>query len=89
MLIGSHDFSASISSSADKAVQDRAMNGENHILDFYYNICISAAPPRFRFGGGDTLGGRPRKGSGGGAPRTPENFRTFSKNFLIANNALF
>ena len=26
--------------------------------------------------------GRPRRGSGGGAPRTPENFRKFAKKFL-------
>ena len=38
---------------------------------------ISEAPPGFRFGGGDILGGRPRRGSGGGAPRTPENFENF------------
>ena len=28
-------------------------------------------------GAGNTLGGQPRWGSGGGAPRTPENFRKF------------
>ena len=26
--------------------------------------------------------GRPRRGSGGGAPRTPENFRKFANNLL-------
>ena len=36
----------------------------------------------FGSGGGDTLGGRPRGGPGGGAPRTPEKLRKFSKNFL-------
>ena len=36
----------------------------------------------FGSGGGNTLGGQPRGGSGGGAPRTPENFRKFSKNFF-------
>ena len=30
-------------------------------------------------GGGNILGGRPRRGSGGGAPRTPENFENFQK----------
>ena len=45
---------------------------------------ISAAPPGFRFGG-NTLGGRPRRGSGG------QIFSKFFKNFLkeIAKNALF
>ena len=33
----------------------------------------AAAPPGFRFGG-NILGGRPRRGSGGGAARTPEKF---------------
>ena len=28
---------------------------------------------------GNILGGRPRRGSGGGAPRTPENFENFQK----------
>ena len=46
--------------------------------------------------GGDILGGRPSRGSGGGAPRTPENFenlqkfRKFAKNFKkITINAQF
>ena len=33
-------------------------------------------------GWGNSLGGQPRVGSGGGAPRTPENFRKFSKKFF-------
>ena len=44
-------------------------------------ICYNyaAAPPGFQFGG-NILGGRPRRGSGGGAPpRTPEKFENFQK----------
>ena len=33
----------------------------------------------FGSGGGNILGGLPRRGSGGGAPRTPENFENFQK----------
>ena len=45
------------------------------------NQFTSVALPGFWFGG-NTLGGQPRGGSGGGAPRTPENFRKISKNLL-------
>ena len=38
------------------------------------------------FGEGGIQGfGRPRMGSGGGAPRTPENFRKFAKKFSEEN----
>ena len=40
---------------------------------------VAAAPPGFRFGGGNILGGRPRRGSGGGDPRTPANLLKFQK----------
>ena len=54
---------------------------------------IPAAPPGFRFGGGDILGGRPRRGSGGGAPPPPgrQKMLKISKKFLkkIAKNWLF
>ena len=50
----------------------------------------AAAQPGFRFGG-NILGGRPGRGSGGGAPRTPENFRKFAKKIIkkITINAQF
>ena len=43
------------------------------------------------FGGGFKVLAGLVGGPGGGAPRTPENFRKFAKNFLkkIAKNALF
>ena len=44
----------------------------------YVSLWYSAAPPGLRFGG-NTLGGRPHGGSGGGAPRTPEIFENFQK----------
>ena len=52
-------------------------------------IHIPAAPPGFRFGGGNMLGGRPGRGSGGG--RSPPDAGKFSKNFLkkITINAQF
>ena len=40
----------------------------------------TTAPPGFRFGRGDIFWGWPRKGSGGRAPRTPENCENFLKN---------
>ena len=43
---------------------------------------ISAGPPCSSQFWDNTLWARSRKGSGGGAPRTPENFRKFAKNFL-------
>ena len=41
---------------------------------------LPAAPPGFLFGG-NTFGGRLRRGSGGGVPQPPENFPKFSKLF--------
>ena len=41
-------------------------------------------------GGGDILGGRPRRVSGRRSPRTPENFENFKKILKkIAKNGLF
>ena len=44
--------------------------------------CYQRRRQDFGSGGGNILGGRPSRGSGGGAPRTPENFLKFGKNFL-------
>ena len=44
-----------------------------------------AAPPEFRFWGGDILGGRLVGGPGCGAPRTPENFENFQKKISQEN----
>ena len=45
--------------------------------------CIhSAAPPGFRFGGGDILGGRPSRGSGGAEPPDAGEFSKICKRFL-------
>ena len=53
-------------------------------------ILISGAARISVRGGGNILGGRPRRGSGGGAPRTPENFEIFQKIVKkIAKNGLF
>ena len=49
---------------------------------FNLNANYSGAA-RISVGGGNILGGRPSRGSGGLRPRTPENFRKFAKkNFL-------
>ena len=45
------------------------------------NGILAAALPGFRFGW-NTLGSRPSRRSRGGASRTPDNFRKFSKYFL-------
>ena len=56
-----------------------------------FNIVVDSGVRREKISGGVQGLGRPRRGPGGGAPRTPENFRKFAKNVLkkIVKNALF
>ena len=55
---------------------------KQHILQAIYYLLVQRRRHDFGSGGGNTLGGRPRRGSGSGAPQTLENFRKISKDFL-------
>ena len=62
----------------------------NQVLDYEAVSCLQRPCQDFGSGGGDILVDRPRRLSGGGAARTPENFENFQKIFKkIAKYELF